>query len=239
MVFAILALVVVAVARVVGNRDDSATPVSAPSTPDHQAAGRAGQMPHHGAQADPGDGHPTSSQTRDAPQPDGPCQPRQIRLTPVVAEGIRVGQDVGIQIGLRTTGRAACSLALAPDNLAVDITTSKGDSIWTSDDCSTAITPTSLVVRAAAASIVQVIWDGTRSTTHCSPSTVTSAEGDYVVRTAIIGGEPAQSSFTLAAPLPTQAPSATDSSSSPLSGPTPESTNPSSGPSSGPSATHT
>lgn len=255
MVLAILALGVFAVARVVSSGDDSASPVSAPSTPGHQRALRAGQTPHLGEQrhngkgnADPGDGHHTSAQTpaqtRDLPLPDGVCAPRQIQLTPVVAEGLRVGQDIAIQLGLRTTGRAACSLALTPDNLVVDVITSKGDPVWASDDCSTAIAPTTLVVRAATATIVQVTWDGTRSDAHCSPSTVRSAAGDYVVRTAIIGGEPAQSSFTLDAPLPTQAPSSASPSSSPTSGQPPsqspsQSPNPSSGPSSGQSPAHT
>jgi hypothetical protein len=247
MVLAILALVVFAVARVVGSGDGSASPVSAPSTPGQLRAPQAGQTSHPGAQhdhgkgnADPGDGQQTSakssSQTRDLPLPDGACEPHQIQLTPVVADGLRVGQDIAIQIGLRTTGRAACSLSLTPDNLVVEVTTSQGDAVWTSDDCSAAISPTTLVVRAAVATIVQVTWDGKRSDAHCSPSTVTSAAGDYVVRTAIIGGEPAQSSFTLDAPLPTQTPSSPSPSSSPTSSQSPD---PSSGPSSGQSPAHT
>jgi hypothetical protein len=246
MVLTLLALGVFAVARVVSSGDDPASPISAPSTPGHAGAPQAGQTPppgeqrHHGkGNADPGDGHQTA-QTRDLPLPDGVCEPRQIQLTPVVADGLRVGQDITIQIGLRTTGRAACSLALTPDNLVVDVITSKGDPVWTSDDCSTAIAPTTLVVRAASATIVQVTWDGTRSDAHCSPTTVRSAAGDYVVRTAIIGGEPAQSSFTLDAPLPTQAPSSASPSSSPTSGQSPsQSPDPSSGPSSGESPAHT
>jgi hypothetical protein len=167
--------------------------------------------------------------------PQGECGPGQIQLTPVVADGIRVGQDVAIQIALGVTGTRACTFALTHDDLVVDINTSKGDPVWTTDDCDAAITPTSLVLRAEQPAIVQVTWDGTRSNAHCSPSTVRSPAGDYQVRTAIIGGEPAKTSFTLAEPLPQATPSTTPSAS--------PSSNPSSGQpagaSSGPSAGHT
>jgi hypothetical protein len=247
MVLAILALLIFTVARVVGSRDGSASPVSAPSTLGQQRALHAGPTSQPGAQhdhgkgsADPGDGQQTSAktstQTGDLPLPDGVCEPRQIQLTPVVADGLRVGQDIAIQIGLRTTGRAACSLSLTSDTMVVEVTTPQGDPVWTSDDCSTAIAPTTLVVRAAVATIVQVTWDGKRSDAHCSPSTVTSAAGDYMVRTAIIGGEPSESSFTLDAPLPTQTPSSPSPSSTPTASQSP---NPSSGPSSGNSPAHT
>jgi hypothetical protein len=235
MVLAILALVVFAIGRVVGGGDDSAAAVSTSSNSGHQRSGQVDQKQgNHGkGNGDPGGGHHQKSpQTRDQPLPDGVCEPGQIQLTPVVADGVRVGQSVAIQIALRTTGRPACSLALTPDNLVVDVTTSKGDPVWTSDECSAAITPTSLVVRAASATILQVTWDGTRSDARCSASTVRSAAGDYLVRTAIIGGEPAESPFTLAAALPTQ----TTPSASPSSSP---SSNQSSSPSSGQSPGHT
>jgi hypothetical protein len=160
--------------------------------------------------------------------PEGDCRADQIRVTPVVADGIRVGQAVAIQIGLRTTGDTACRFRLTPDNMVVDIATSQGDPVWTTDECSASITPTRLVLDTDRPAIVQVTWDGTRSDVHCSPSTVRSAAGDYEVRAAVIGGEPAASPFTLDEPLPTQ----TATSTSPSAGP-------SSSPSSSPSSGHT
>jgi hypothetical protein len=214
MVLAIVAAMVFAVLRVAGGRDDSTSPVSTESSRGHQPASQVGHRHHRGRQ----DGH---QQQKHEPAPTGDCGPGQIRLTPVVADGIRVGQDVAIQVALRITGTDACSFALTPDNLVVDITTSKGDPVWTTDECGAAITPTSLVLRADKPAIVQVTWDGTRSDAHCSPRTVRSAAGDYEVRTAIIGGEPAAASFTIAEPLPQATPSETPSanpSSAPASG---------------------
>jgi hypothetical protein len=243
MVLAILAAVVFAVLRVAAGGNDSAAPVATKNTPDSQPQ----QDP---AGPDHGDSYGGRShhESQQQPVPEGNCRTDQIQLTPVVAEGIRVGQAVAIQIGLRTTGDTACRFHLTPDNLVVDITTTQGDPVWTSDECSMAITPTRLVLDTDRPAIVQVTWDGTRSDVHCSPSTVRSAAGDYQVRTAVIGGEPAASAFTLDDALPTQAETSTSPSAGPSSSPSSDpssssssspSSNQSSDPSSSPSSGHT
>jgi hypothetical protein len=238
MVLAMLAAVVFAVLRVAGRGDGTAAPVSRESSVGDQQASPVGHPNHGGKQgSSETDGGPDGSHHQKTPEaiPEGKCGPGQIRLTPVVADGIRVGQDVAIQIALGVTGTGACTFPLTHDDLVVDISTLKGDPVWTTDDCDAAITPTSLVLRAEQPAIVQVTWDGTRSNAHCSPWTVRSPAGDYQVRTAIIGGEPAQTSFTLAEPLPQATPSATASagpSSSPSAGQP-------SGASASPSAGHT
>jgi hypothetical protein len=234
MVLAILAAVVFAVLRLTGGGGDSAASVSTETSPGHQQASLAGPPDHRGAQGsnESHSVHAGSHQGIQEPGRAGACRPGQIQLTPVVADGIRVGQEIAIQIALRVTGIRECTFDVTPDDLVVDITTSKGDPVWTTDDCAEAITPIGLALRADKPAIVQVTWNGTRSDARCSPSTVRSAAGDYEVLTAIIGGEPAQASFTLAQPLPRATPSATPSSG-PSSGASPGQPQASSSPSSG------
>ena len=236
MLLAILAGLVFAVLRIANPGDDTGAPVSTESP---APAAQLGHQPRPGGPGNGesyGDGRPGGQQWRE-PIAAGKCRASQIRLRPVVADGIRVGQYVAIQISLRTTGDAACSFRMTPDNLVVDITTSTGEPVWTTDECSAAITPTSLVLDTVRPTIVQVSWDGTRSDARCSPSTVRSAAGDYEVRTAVIGGEPAVSTFALDEPLPTQTtPSISQSSTPSTSATTSPSSSPTTGPLSSPSA---
>jgi len=130
--------------------------------------------------------------------PDGACRPTEVRLKPQVSAGYRAGEAVEIRLQLRTTGRAACTLALGPDNLLVKVT-SGSDEWWTTAQCPGALFPSQLVVRADQPATYRMLWSGTRSATRCRPGAPKATPGTYVAAAAVIGGEPAQARFVLEA----------------------------------------
>jgi hypothetical protein len=131
--------------------------------------------------------------------PNGPCQPAEVSVTPVVSKGNRAGDPVKIRLQIRTTGRPACTMALNPADLAVKVS-SGVDSVWTSQQCPGSILPTNVTIRRTRTLTFRVEWSGHRSTRQCRARAPAASPGTYVVAAAVIGGEPAQSSFVLVKP---------------------------------------
>lgn len=129
-------------------------------------------------------------------EPDGPCRPEQVRLRPLVSAGNRAGNPVEIRLRMRTTGRAACTVEVDPDELLVKVT-SGTDLIWTSDQCPAALWPSQLVVRRSEPLTYRVAWSGRRSARRCPLHTERARPGTYVAAAALIGGEPAETTFML------------------------------------------
>ena len=141
---------------------------------------------------------------RRPPQSDGPCRPDEVLVKPVVSAGNKAGDPVEIRLRMRTSGRPACTLNVAPENLLVRVT-SGSDLIWTSQDCPSAILASELVVRRGKPLTYRVPWSGHRSAPRCPLQTEPALPGTYVAAAAIIGGEPAETSFVLE-PQPTSQP---------------------------------
>jgi hypothetical protein len=146
----------------------------------------------------PGKGRHTS----EAPvlaDPTGECAGSDIAVTPKVGNAVG-GRDVMIVLQLRTIATEACTWRVAPDALAVNIT-SGNDRIWSSRQCPRAIPRRDVVVRKAVTTNVGIVWkQAKRSDDTCSLGTEWAQPGWYHVAAAALGGEPSDVQFELKAP---------------------------------------
>jgi hypothetical protein len=133
-------------------------------------------------------------------QPDGPCVPEDVVVTPEVRDPIG-GGDVVIALLLRTLQSPACTFDVSARSVTLTIS-SGNDFIWASRQCPGAVPTTSVVARKDVATYVYVTWNAKRSDESCSRLTEWAMPGWYHVRVAVLGGEPADEQFELAAPTP-------------------------------------
>ena len=144
---------------------------------------------------------PGKGKTSHAPvlaQPDGPCSGDDIAVEPDVRKPV-AGQDVDIVLRLRTLTADACTWRVSHDSLTLKITSGKDD-VWSSRECPRAIPRSTVVVRKAVSTSVEVTWNSRRSDDTCSRLTEWAMPGYYHVVAAALAGEPTDAQFRLDAP---------------------------------------
>src|SRR6478672_612600 len=197
-------LLVLAIARVLSGGSDAssapgeATPVAADPTP--TAPTTTPTVTPTRSQQQPGQGK--TSQAPVLAQPDGPCSGEDIAVQPDVRKPV-AGQDVSIVLQLRTLSADACTWRVSHDSLTLKISSGK-DEIWSSRECPRAIPRSTVVVRKAVSTSVEVIWNSRRSDDRCSRLTEWAMPGYYHVVAAALAGEPADVQFQLDAPTSQQ-----------------------------------
>jgi hypothetical protein len=132
--------------------------------------------------------------------PTGTCSGADVAVTPKVENAVG-GRPVLIVLQLRTMVSEACTWRVAPDSLAMSIT-SGDDDIWSSRECRKAIPVREVVVRKAVTTNIGVTWSAKRSDETCSRFTDWVGSGWYHVTAAALGGEPSDLQFELAKPTP-------------------------------------
>ena len=135
------------------------------------------------------------------PEPSGPCQDSDVRVTPRLGDTARAGGDVRFVLALTTFESPACTWRVGPDTIAVRLT-SGSDRIWTSQDCPAVIAERDVVLRTVKATPVEIVWPGRRSDEDCSRNTMWAEPGYYHVSAAALGSEPTEVQFELRAPAP-------------------------------------
>jgi len=137
-------------------------------------------------------------------EPDGPCSPAEVLVTPVIS-GAVAGREVVLMLELTSTESAACTWRVSRDTLAVKLT-SGSDFIWSSQQCPTSITTQDVIVRKAPTSQTQtavdpvrvgVHWSGRRSDADCSRTTDWARPGYYHAIAAALGGTATDRQFEL------------------------------------------
>ena len=81
--------------------------------------------------------------------------------------------------------------------------------VWDSSVCKTALLPAPVAVTARWSTVAAATWTGRGSGTNCSAKEGFASPGTYVIKTATLGGEPGQDTFTLVnkpKPKPTTTP---------------------------------
>jgi hypothetical protein len=212
LVLAFALLLVFTVGKVVGGGDDGsdkdarAAQVAAEPSPTTSAP-RAAQTPK--AQTPKARTPKAQTPTAKAPaakakpappplaQPDGPCDPQDISVQPLI-ERAAAGGQIRIPFDLRGT-EAACTWTVVPSSLVVKITSGK-DSIWSSQQCRPTIATGTVVVRSAVPTRLVMVWNGRRSNEDCSRVAKWAVPGWYHVVAAALGGEPTDRQFVLTAP---------------------------------------
>lgn len=130
--------------------------------------------------------------------PVGSCTDDDIALSPDVS-GAVAGRTVTITLRLRTLAAEACTWRVSANHLTFKITQGE-DEIWTSRECPGKLPKDSVVVRRDVTSTYDLTWNSRQSDVGCPKLTAFAQPGDYDIEVAAYGGEPASSSFTLAAP---------------------------------------
>lgn len=129
-------------------------------------------------------------------QPDGPCNPADIVIEPLIRREPG-GGDVPIRLAL--SGREpACSWSATEDSVVIKIT-SGSDDIWSSQQCPN-LDGREVVVRRAVRTVLTMTWNGRRSDEQCSRSAGWADPGWYHVVAAALGGEPTDVQFELTRP---------------------------------------
>jgi len=198
-------LLVFGIARLLGNGSDAADDETAQLASDTAATSTAPSVDASTDNATPKPGkkdkrtkEPDPTPTLAAPT--GTCSGADVAVTPKVENAVG-GRPVLIVLQLRTLVSEACTWRVAPDSLAVSIT-SGDDDIWSSRECRKAIPVRDVVVREAVTTNIGVTWSAKRSDETCSRFTDWAGTGWYHVTAAALGGEPSDLQFELVKPTP-------------------------------------
>ncbi|MXG89810.1 hypothetical protein [Nocardioides flavescens] len=142
---------------------------------------------------------PTPTTPPPLAEPTGPCPDDDVFVTATV-DGAVGTTDVTVMLNLQTRATPACTFEVSPDDVSMVISRGR-DTVWSSEQCSGAIPTQVVAVRQAAITQVPVVWaDAARSDDECSDRTAYAMPGVYTVSTAVLGGEPTDVQFELAAP---------------------------------------
>ena len=136
------------------------------------------------------------------------CDPEKVRVTPSVESGQYVGAAVKVSMIVSTTQKEPCILNAKAADLLVVISANKAP-IWDSSVCKTALLPIPVSVSPRWSTVAAATWTGRGSGTKCSTKDGFASPGTYVIKSATLGGEPGQDTFTLVnkpKPKPTATP---------------------------------
>lgn len=124
------------------------------------------------------------------------CDPEKVRVTPSVKSGQYVGAAVKVSMIVSTTQKDPCILNAKAADLLVVISANKAP-VWDSSVCKTALLPTPVSVSPRWSTVAATTWTGRGSGTTCSTKEGFASPGTYVIKSATLGGEPGQDTFTL------------------------------------------
>ncbi len=133
--------------------------------------------------------------------PDGNCEPADIRITPRVEGGV-AGEPVTVGLSLQTVQADACYFRIGSDKVTVKVTKG-GREVWTSRECPDPVPSESVVVRRVVATVVEMTWTPYplgRKGAECPGTDDWLMPGDFTVTAAALGGEPSESDFELVLP---------------------------------------
>lgn len=203
-------LLVVGIARLLGSGSDASSEPEA-----RQAAAQT--TPQSTVQSSPQSSDPSTAPTptvtvtagpgkhgsSEAPvlaEPDGPCEPTDVVVTPEVKDAVAgPGEGTRIKLQLQTRRSEACTWHVSGRNLSVKIT-SGHDDIWSSQQCAKLVPDQHVVVRREVPTSVTLLWNNRRSDDGCPRLTTWAMPGWYHVEAAAMGGEPSDSQFELRTP---------------------------------------
>ena len=156
------------------------------------------------------------------PQPDGPCDPADLVVTPLVREA-HAGDPIKVVLRVTTHETLACTWQVSPEDLFVTIADADA-TIWSSQQCPAVLPDEEIVPRQEKAARTSFLWDGKTSDASCSAATEWATMGSYRVDAVARGAvEPQESTFVIGSPTratvtrtptPTATPTPTDSPTS-------------------------
>ena len=137
------------------------------------------------------------------PKPDGPCDPQDLLVTPVV-DAAHVARPVQIILELTTTRSEACEFEVSGESVAVNVSMRTGarELLWSTQDCPAALPETTVVARRDVPGRAVAEWNGKQSDERCSLLTSWVSPGDYLVEAVALGGtETGEQEFEMLGPI--------------------------------------
>ncbi len=125
------------------------------------------------------------------------CDPQQIRITPTVPAKQAAGQEVTIE--LVVSGPAEpCTLEPGDADL-IAVISANGGPVWDSTLCPTSLLTDPVSLAGGWSTVVSATWSGRGSGRGCSSDEAFVSAGTYTVKLGTLGGEPGETTFSLAA----------------------------------------
>jgi hypothetical protein len=155
------------------------------------------------------------------PQPDGPCEPSDLLVTPVVRNA-HVAQPVRIVLEVTSLQSPACTFQVSSRAVILRLLSEKrSEPLWSSQQCRAVVPEQTVVARQTKPGKVAVFWNGRTSDSGCTEFTDWVFPGTYTAQAIAVGSTRATSSeFVLGlalrptvtmTPTPTETPTETQS----------------------------
>lgn len=125
------------------------------------------------------------------------CDPQQVRIQPTVPAKQTAAGDVTIELVVSSAQDEACTLEPDDADLIVVIS-SNGGPVWDSTRCPTSLLADPVSLARGWATVVATTWSGRGSGDGCSSSEAFVPAGTYTVKLGTLGGEPGETTFSLA-----------------------------------------
>lgn len=134
-------------------------------------------------------------------KPEGPCDDGDVLVTPTIAEAY-AGSPVRIVLEVTTVKADACYWQVSPESVFVNIEREDG-TIWSSQDCPSAVPTHNVVPRRERAAKVAMWWDGKESDEGCPSWTEWVQESGLFTAVAAARGSvnPVATGFYLSDPV--------------------------------------
>lgn len=193
-----------------GQKDDKATTVAGTTQPTSPSSGSsvgASKTPKAKKPSGKASKSPTAKKTQKPKkpkktplaQPDGPCDVKDVVIT-AGTDTARAGGPIPIELSITSKTSPACTFEVSQKSVVLRITSGR-DKVWSSQQCTRAITTTPVVARPKKAGTALVIWSGRRSDETCSRQAAWAMPGYYHVEAAPYGGDPTDVQFRLYNPV--------------------------------------
>ena len=125
------------------------------------------------------------------------CDPQTVRITPTVPVEQPAGGEVTVELVVSSAETKPCTLE--PDDAdLIAIISANGGPVWDSTRCPTSLLTEPVPLAGGWSTVVATTWSGRSSGSGCSSSEPFAPAGAYTVKLGTLGGEPGETTFSLA-----------------------------------------
>lgn len=128
------------------------------------------------------------------------CKPEDVRVVPSVASGQRARQAVALDLAVSTSADKPCIFTAEAASMLAVISAGK-TAVWDSSVCKASVLADPVSLSPQWSTVVRVSWNARGSGIACARKEGWATPGRYTLEIGTLGGEPGQTTFTLAQPL--------------------------------------
>lgn len=128
------------------------------------------------------------------------CGAEDVRIVPSVASGQRARQAVALDLAVSTSADKPCIFTAKASTMLAVISAGK-TAVWDSSVCKASVLPDPVSLSPQWSTVVRVSWNARGSGLACARKEGWATPGTYTLEIGTLGGEPGQTTFTLAQPV--------------------------------------